>query len=146
MRFLIPSAIFALLAVPALAQTTPAPAPAPAATPVPMPAGAPAVTTAPPAAAAPTAPPAAAPKKMVGHRQTLAQHFAAANASHDGHLTLDQATAAKWSYVAKHFTAMDADKKGYVTVDDIHAYAIAHRAVHKKVVPAAPAVALATNS
>lgn len=142
MRLLVPATILALLAVPALAQTTPAPA----TTATPAPGAAPTVAAPAPAAAA-TAPPAApAPKKMVGHRQTLAQHFAAANTLHDGHLTKDQATAAKWSYVARHFDAMDADKKGFVTVDDIHAYAAAHRAVHKKVVPAAPAAAPATNS
>ncbi len=138
MRFLIPAAAtLALLAVPALAQTTTT------------------TTTAAPAAAAPAvaapavAPPAtatpAAPKKMVGHKQTLQQHFDMANSTHDGHLTKDQATAAKWSYVAKNFAAMDATKKGFVTVDDIHAYAHTHHVSHKKPA-AAPAVAPATNS
>jgi hypothetical protein len=144
MRFIVSAATLALLAGPALAQTTPAPA----TTATPAPSAAPAVASPAPAAAA-TAPPAAAPtapKKMVGHRQTLPQHFAAANTLHDGHLTKDQATAAKWSYVARHFDAMDTDKKGFVTVNDIRAYAAAHRAVHKKVVPAAPAAAPATNS
>jgi hypothetical protein len=140
MRLIISAATLALLAGPALAQTTTAPAAAATSAPTAAAAAPAAVATMPPVAA-PTA-----PKKMVGHRPTLAQHFAAANTLHDGHLTKDQATAAKWSYVTKHFDAMDADKKGFVTVDDIHAYAAAHHAVHKKMVPAAPAAAPATNS
>jgi len=144
MRFVISAAALALLAMPALAQTTTTPAaPAPTTT---------APATTPPAAAAPAtpapaaaAPAPAAPKKMVGHRQTLQQHFDAANTTSDGHLTKDQATAAKWSYVTKNFTAMDADKKGYITIDDIRAFAKAHHAVHHKAAPATTTPAPATN-
>jgi hypothetical protein len=154
MRFVISAAALALLAVPALAQTTTAPiASTPLTTPPAATAPAPAPATAAPAAPAPagaaTAAPAApaAPKKLVGHRQTLQQHFEAANAAHDGHLTKDQATAAKWSYVTRNFAAMDSAKKGYVTLDDIHAYAKAHHVAHvKPAAPAAPAAAPATNS
>ena len=145
MRFLIPAAALALLAIPALAQTTTAPIAstplAPAGTTAPA-AAAPAAPAA-PAVAAPSAP--AAPKKAVGHRQTLQQHFDAANTTHDGQLTKDQATAGKWSYVTKNFTAIDKAKKGYVTVDDIHAFAKARHAAKKKA-PAAPAAAPASNS
>ncbi len=135
MRFLIPAAVLALLAVQAQAQTT---------TTTPD-------TTTPPAAGAPAATPApapttAAPKKMGSHRMTLQQRFDAANVSHDGQLTKDQATAAKWSYVTKNFTAMDKDKKGYVTMDDIHAFAQARHAARKPAPAAAPATpAPATN-
>jgi hypothetical protein len=146
MRFVIPVAALALLAAPAIAQTTTAPATTAPSTTAPAttaPAAAPTATTAAPAtpaapaAAAPATP--AAPKKMVGHHQTLQQRFDAANTTHDGQLTKDQATAAKWSYVTKNFTAMDAGKKGYVTVDEIRAYAKAKHAAHVK--PAAPATA-----
>ena len=143
MRFVLPVAALALLAVPALAQTTTAPAATAPATTAPA---APA-TTAPaaPATAESATPAPAAPKKMAGHHTTLAQRFAAANTTHDGHLTKDQATAAKWSYVTKNFTAIDSGKKGYVTADDIHAYAKTTHAMHKK--PATPAAAPApTNS
>jgi hypothetical protein len=83
---------------------------------------------------------------MVGHRKTLAQRFAAANATHDGHLTRDQATAAKWHYIIHHFTQIDAGDKGYITMDDIHAFAKAQRAAHPRPAakpPAAPPPAAA---
>ncbi len=130
MRFAIQAAALALLAMPALAQTTPP---------------APDTTTAPPAAA-PAAPPAAAPatpappKKPVGHRQTLAQRFAAVNTTHDGHVTRDQATAARWHYIIHHFAEIDVGNKGYITMDDIHAFARAQRALHPRT-PAAHAPA-----
>jgi hypothetical protein len=146
MRFVLPVAALALLAVPALAQTTTAPvatAPATTAPASPAPATPAPVTTGSTTPAAPAAP--AAPKKLAGHHTTLAQRFAAANTTHDGHLTKDQATAAKWTYVTKNFSAIDSGKKGYVTADDIHAYAKTTHAMHKK--PAAPAAAPApTNS
>jgi hypothetical protein len=133
MRFLISATALALLAAPAFAQTTTAPAAA-----APAPVAAP-LTAAPAQTAAPAAP--AAPKKMVGHRQTLKQRFEAANTTRDGHLTKDQATAAKWSYVTKNFDAIDTAKAGYVTSDEISAFAKAHHvAAKKKTTPvAAPA-------
>jgi hypothetical protein len=137
MRFMIPAAAFALLTAPvlaplavpqsALAQTSTAPA-----------------TTTPDAGAPPAAP--AAPKKAVGHRMSLPKRFDLANVTHDGHLTKDQATAAKWTYVTKNFAAIDSAKKGYVTVDDIRAFSHAQHVSHKKPVPATPATAPATNS
>ena len=62
-------------------------------------------------------------------RQTMAQHFASANTTHDGHLTLDQAKAG-YPTIAKHFDAIDKDKKGYVTEDDIRAYYKTQRTLH----------------
>lgn len=129
MHRLIPvAAVVALFAFQAQAQTDTQAAPAPA--------------TQAPAAAAPA--PATAPahtamtkKAKHHHRRTLQQHFDAANTTHDGHLTKDQAAAANWSYVVNHFAAMDKDKKGYVTVQDIHAYAKSRHAAHHKAAPAA---------
>ena len=136
MRFLISATALALLAAPAFAQTTTAPAAAAAA---PAPAATAPLTAVPAQAAAPAAP--AAPKKLVGHHQTMKQRFEAANTTHDGHLTKDQATAAKWSYVTKNFDSIDTAKTGYVTSDEIGAFAKAHHvAAKKKTTPvAAPA-------
>jgi hypothetical protein len=84
-----------------------------------------------PAASAPSATaPTAHPHRAHAKRMTLQQRFDQANASHDGHLTLDQAKAGLPS-VAKHFSAIDKDKKGYVTMEEIHAYNTQHRAHHK---------------
>ncbi|MBS0561392.1 MAG: EF-hand domain-containing protein [Proteobacteria bacterium] len=65
---------------------------------------------------------------------TLAQRFADANTTHDGHLTLDQARAGLPA-TARHFTAIDKDNKGYVTLDDIHAYYKAQRAAKRHALP-----------
>jgi hypothetical protein len=62
------------------------------------------------------------------HVNRMAQRFAAANTTNDGHLTLDQAKAAKWTQVVKNFSTIDSTHKGYVTKDDIRAAAQAHRA------------------
>jgi hypothetical protein len=53
--------------------------------------------------------------------QTMHDRFTAANTTHDGHLTLEQAKAG-YKSVAKKFDAIDKDRKGYVTEADIHAY------------------------
>jgi hypothetical protein len=140
MRFLIPAAALALLAAPAMAQTTTTTPAAPAAPAAPA---TPDTTTAAPAPATPAAS-APAHKRKVGHRISLKQRFDAANTSHDGQLTQDQATAAKWSYVTRHFAAMDTAHKGYVTMDDIHAYARAQHATRVKHTPK-PAAAPATT-
>lgn len=123
MRFLIPAAVLAFVAVPALAQNTAAPAPPPAAPPA-MPQNPPAAE---PAAPSGTSAPSHRTKH---HRMSLQQRFEAANTSHDGHLTKEQASTAKWSYVDKHFDAIDKDHKGYVTVEEIQGYAAARRAHH----------------
>ena len=118
MRRLIPVATaLVLFAAQAPAQTQPDATQAPAAG-----------TTAP-------ATPATPMHKQHRSRQTLQQRFDAANTTHDGHLTKDQATAANWPYVTNNFPAIDKDKKGYVTVSDIHAFAKARHAAHQKATP-----------
>ena len=57
----------------------------------------------------------------------LAQRFDAANVTHDGRLTLDQAQAAGWRLVERNFAAIDHGDKGFVTLDDIRAWGLAHR-------------------
>ena len=66
--------------------------------------------------------------RTAGTRQTLEQHFQAANAGNDGHLTKEQAQAARWSYVNRNFDAIDKAHKGFVTVEDIRGYARERRA------------------
>jgi hypothetical protein len=101
MRLVLSLAALALLAAPAYAQT------------------------APPAVASPAAsPPAAAPAPH--HRASMAERFANANTTHDGHLTLAQAKAG-YPTVARHFTEIDAAKNGYVTEDNIRAWEKAER-------------------
>lgn len=120
MRRLIPAATaLALFALPAAAQTQNAP-------------------TAPGTTAPAPASPAAPVKKHHTHRRTLQQHFDAANTTHDGHLTKDQAAAANWPYVVNHFAAIDKDHKGFVTVQDIHAF-YRSRHAHRPKTPAKPA-------
>jgi hypothetical protein len=56
------------------------------------------------------------------HKQlTMDQRFQAANVTHDGHLTEEQAQAG-YKSIARHFASIDKDKKGYITEGDIHAY------------------------
>jgi hypothetical protein len=133
MRLPIPL-LAALLAAPLAigslhAQTSPTPPPAAADTPAtdtPAPA-APAPAPAPPAVAAPgthTHPPR---KTATRKRLTPAQRFDAANTTHDGHLTRDQAKAGHLYAVYRHFDAIDTAKKGYVTKQDIRSYVITQR-------------------
>ncbi|MBN9508673.1 MAG: EF-hand domain-containing protein [Alphaproteobacteria bacterium] len=119
MRVVLPLATALLLSVPALAQTT---------TTTPAPATSAPATAAPSTSTAPTT-----TMKKHAHRQTLQQRFDAANTTHDGKLTKDQAAAANWPYVVNNFAAIDKDKRGYVTTDDIRAYARArHAAKHQQ--------------
>jgi hypothetical protein len=142
-------ALLAFSASPGMAQNaapapaTPAPTmPAPT-TPAPtMPAPAtPAPATPAPTTAAPTAPAPKASTTPRHRRMTLKQRFDAANTTNDGHLTREQADAAKWSYVSRHFDAMDKGHKGSVTMEDITAYSRAVRATHHPAHPAAAAPA-----
>lgn len=57
----------------------------------------------------------------------LAQRFAAANVTHDGRLTREQAA---WGMplVAREFDAIDIDRKGYVTLPEIQAFVAQRRA------------------
>jgi hypothetical protein len=91
-------------------------------------------TTAP--ALAPTAAPAApasapAPARVRRGRQTMKQRFEAANTTHDGRLTLEQARAGRMTRVVRNFDAIDSGKKGYVSLADIHAFNKAKRAARK---------------
>jgi hypothetical protein len=100
-------------------------------------AGTSAPTTAPattaPQAASPGAPKVAAPKPKLTAAQRFQKRFDAANTSHDGHLTLDQAKAAKWTAVVRRFSKVDIDQKGYVTADELRAdYATQHAAKVKQ--------------
>jgi len=121
MRFLIPALAVSLVAMPAFAQTTTAPAtPAPSTAPA---TGAPAPSG---AVAAPSKP----AKQASGTRMTFQERFDAANTTHDGKLTKDQAQAAHMYSTVKNWDAIDKDKKGYATMDDLKAYAAAQRAAH----------------
>jgi len=69
------------------------------------------------------------PPGMAGPPQhmKMADHFAAANVTHDGRLTLDQAQASGWKMVVRHFQDIDRDHKGYVTLQDVREF---HKEVH----------------
>jgi hypothetical protein len=103
MRLLLPVAAFAMIAVPALAQSV--------------------------ASNTQGAAPAPATARVHHHRMTMNERFTAANTTHDGHLTLDQAKTG-YRTVARHFAAIDTGHKGYVTEDDIRAWEKAQRARH----------------
>jgi hypothetical protein len=62
------------------------------------------------------------------HGQGFRAKFAAANTSHDGHLTRAQAEAGNMPMVARNFDAIDTDHKGYVTMKDLRAFMQARRA------------------
>ncbi len=114
MRIVVATLALSLIGLQVQAQTAPPPS-APAA---------PAAAAA-PAVAAPAAP-ATSHKRM-----TFKQRFAAANTSHDGHLTKAQAADAKMTFTVKHFDDIDTAKKGYVTADEIDSFAKAQRATRK---------------
>ena len=76
------------------------------------------------------APPAAQPGQYQGpaggagfpaQGDTLAQAFAVANVTHDGHLTRQQA-ADGMPLVAQNFDAIDFDQKGYITLPEVRAF------------------------
>ena len=60
-------------------------------------------------------------------RVSLQARFDAANTTHDGHLTLEQAQAGMPA-VARNFAAIDTQNKGYVTIDEVRGYNQARRA------------------
>ena len=125
MRMLPLLVVLPLLAAPALAQTASAPPATVASTVQPA--------TSKPAASAPTP---ANSHRRVGWEQ----RFSEANASHDGHLTLDQA---KGGYVtiARHFKTIDTEHKGYVTLEDIRAWHKSQRdSRHRNATRSAPSV------
>ncbi len=78
------------------------------------------------------APPATAPR---ARRRTLEERFDAANTTHDGHLTAEQARS-HMPAVARDFDQIDTAHVGYVTLDQIRdhnrAAAAARRAARAK--------------
>jgi hypothetical protein len=68
------------------------------------------------------------PPGMPPPRVPMAERFAAANTTHDGRLTQEQAQAAGLHGIARHFQEIDRDRKGYVTMEDIHEWRLAQRA------------------
>ena len=79
-------------------------------------------------------------------QQTFREHFDSANITHDGHLTLDQAKAARWTAVVRRFDKMDADHKGYVTATDITAEFARERAEKAKATGTAPSATAGSKS
>ena len=75
-----------------------------------------------------TAPPAAGSH---GRRGTE-QHFAEANTTRDGRLTLEQAKAG-FKSIARSFAQIDVNRRGYVTLDDIRAWKAAKKAARQAV-------------
>ena len=79
---------------------------------------------------------------MAGHMGkkgvSMQAKFDAANTTHDGKLTKEQAAAAHMKGIVKNFDKVDADHKGYVTIEDMNAY---HKAMHGKKGMMAPAPA-----
>ncbi len=70
----------------------------------------------------------------VRHASSVDAHYAAANTTHDGHLTREQALQADWPKVARHFDEIDVDHKGWISVEQIHQFNRAHgkgRAKHR---------------
>lgn len=117
MRLLPLLLVLPLCLVQAHAQTAP-PTPAPSA---------PAAAAS--GAAAHTAPAAQTKASPKPHRMTWQERFAAANTTHDGHLTLQQAKAGYFT-ISRHFNEIDADKKGYVTVADVATWHKQQSAMH----------------
>jgi hypothetical protein len=60
----------------------------------------------------------------------MEQHLYQANATHNGHLTLEEAKLG-FAVVAKHFADIDVDHKGYVTENDIRAWRIMRKAARR---------------
>ncbi len=61
------------------------------------------------------------PSSSVSPNGTLAQRFAAANVTHDGRLTREQAQQGM-PRIAENFDAIDVDQKGYVTLPEIRTF------------------------
>lgn len=70
-------------------------------------------------------------------RRSVEQHFAEANSTRNGRLTLDQA-AAGYKSIAKSFTQIDVNRRGYVTLDDIKAWKAAKKAARLAAKQTAP--------
>lgn len=99
-------------------------------------------TAAPAAPAAPAAAAPAAPAAPATSAAKAADKFDAANTTHDGKLTKEQAEAAgNLKGIVKHWDEIDTDKKGYVTKQDVKAFHQKMKAKKeaKAAAPAAPA-------
>lgn len=69
-----------------------------------------------------------APPAATHHvRRSAGEHFGDANTTHDGRLTLEQATTG-YKSIAKSFNQIDVNHRGYVTMDDIKAWRAAKKA------------------
>jgi len=77
------------------------------------------------------------PPPPPGHMR-MRDRFEAANTTHDGRLTIDQAQAAGWHGLVRNFGQIDADHKGYVTIQDIRAWGQARRAARAGQQPPPP--------
>lgn len=65
----------------------------------------------------------AAPQSSEAPRkEAFIKQFRAANTTHDGKLTPQQAEAGNMPFVAKHFSEIDTANKGYVTLREVGAY------------------------
>lgn len=69
----------------------------------------------------------------------MRDRFQAANTTHDGHLTLDQAKAGHLALVVQHFGDIDQQHRGYVTMVDIHAYQKQRHAAREAAAASTPA-------
>ena len=75
------------------------------------------------------------PKPHHAHvRVTWQQKFAQANATHDGHLTSEQAQAGDKT-LFKHFAEIDTGKRGFVTLEDVKAWHKQRRAARHTATP-----------
>ena len=109
MRLVLLALLASVVAMPAFAQTTP-PAPRPALDGV-------------------TPPQPSPPPPRGGGR--LRARFEAANTTHDGHLTLEQARVGRMMMVTRRFDEIDTAHKGYVTLEDLRTFARAQRAARQ---------------
>jgi hypothetical protein len=73
----------------------------------------------PPAARKPTSNAPAGRELQAMVADKLSRRFAAADVEHAGSITLKQAQAANWGYVAEHFDAIDSRHNGRVSLADI---------------------------
>jgi hypothetical protein len=78
------------------------------------------------------------PSETAPPSHPLRDRFAAANITHDGRLTREQAEAGGLRMVAKNFDAIDINHHGYVTLEDVKAFAQSRRATRRGPPPAAP--------
>jgi hypothetical protein len=76
---------------------------------------------APPGQGAPGQGPPPGPTSLLAPGGGLAQRFAAANVTHDGRLTRQQAQAGM-PRIAENFDAIDIDRKGFVTLPEIRTF------------------------